>query len=326
MTLADILPKGVRPEDAIIALSAFSAFVTVLAVWYGLLAPHTSTRRVRELAARRDQLRSGMLAPRRRARDRAMSTGFMRRVVHRLNLQRTKQTEIIVRKLARAGWRSNDALVRYLFFKAVLPFVAGAGAAFAFYVLKLTDLTPMLRLGATVGVTLLGAFLPDIFIKNATDKRRDQVRKGLPDALDLMVICAEAGLSLDALLKRVADEFSSSCPELADELSITSLELGFLPDRRQALLNLAQRTDSPGTRGLINSLLQSDKYGTPLAQSLRVLAAEFREERMLRAEEKAARLPALLTVPMIVFILPALFVVVIGPAVLQMIDALRHMY
>lgn len=326
MTLADILPKGVRPEDAITALTALSAFVTVLAVWYGLLAPRTNARRVRELAARRDQLRSGMLAPRRRARDRALSTGLMRRVVHILNLQRTKQTEIIVRKLARAGWRSNDALVRYLFFKAVLPFVAGGAAAFAFYVLKLSDLTPMLRLGATVGITLFGAFLPDIFIKNAADKRRDQIRKGLPDALDLMVICAEAGLSLDAILKRVADEFSSSCPELADELSITSLELGFLPDRRQALLNLAQRTDSPGTRGLINSLLQSDKYGTPLAQSLRVLAAEFREERMLRAEEKAARLPALLTVPMIVFILPPLFVVLIGPAVLEMIDALKNMY
>jgi tight adherence protein C len=266
-----------------------------------------------------------MLAPRRRKREGALSTGFMRQVVVRLNLLRSKQAETLTRKLAQAGWRSNDALVRYLFFKAVLPLAAGAGAVFAFYVLRLYELTPMHRLLATVGVVLFGAFAPDLYVKNAIDKRRDKIRKGLPDALDLMVICAEAGLGLDAILKRVAEEFGTSCPELADELAITSLELSFLPDRRQALLNFASRTDSPGTRGLINSLLQSDKYGTPVAQSLRVLSAEFREERMLRAEEKAARLPAMLTVPMIVFILPPLFIVLIGPAILETIDALSSM-
>lgn len=325
MTLAELLPKGMAPEEAITMLAGFSAFVTVLAVWYGLLAPHTGNRRARELAARREQLRAGMLAPRRRKRDGMLSTGLMRRVVVRLNLLRSKQAETLVRKLAQAGWRSNDALIRYLFFKAVMPLVAGAGAVFAFYVLKIYELAPMTRLAATTGVVLFGAFAPDLFVKNAIDKRRDKVRKGLPDALDLMVICAEAGLGLDAILKRVAEEFGSSCPELADELSITSLELSFLPDRRQALLNFAGRTDSPGTRGLVNSLLQSDKYGTPVAQSLRVLSAEFREERMLRAEEKAARLPAMLTVPMIVFILPPLFIVLIGPAILETIDALSSM-
>ncbi|MGJ0620401.1 MAG: type II secretion system F family protein [Methylocystis sp.] len=325
MTLADFLPDGVNPDDAITMLAGASAFLTVMAVWFGLVAPRTSTRRVRELGARREQLRIGMLAPRRRKRDSGLSTSFMRRVVHKLNLQRNKQTEIIVRKLARAGWRNNDALVRFLFFKAIMPLVAGAAFAFAFYVLKVTDLSPMMRLAATIGATLGGAFAPDIVVKNAIDKRADKIRKGLPDALDLMVICAEAGLSLDALMKRVAEEFGTSCPELADEMSITSLELGFLPDRRQALLNFSARTDSPGTRGLVNSLLQSDKYGTPLAQSLRVLSAEFREERMLRAEEKAARLPALLTVPMIIFILPPLFVVLIGPAVLETMDAMSSM-
>jgi tight adherence protein C len=325
MTLADFLPKGINPDDFIITLAGLSAFLTVMAVWFGLLAPRSSNRRVRELGARREQLRAGMLAPRRRKRETALSTGFMRQVVHKLNLQRTKQTEAIVRKLAQAGWRNNDALIRFLFFKATMPLVVGAAAVFAFYVLKVTELSPMMRLGATLGATLVGAFLPDLVVKNAVDKRRDKIRKGLPDALDLMVICAEAGLSLDAILKRVADEFGTSCPELADELQITSLELGFLPDRRQALLNFAARTNSPNTRGLINGLLQSDKYGTPLAQSLRVLSAEFREERMLRAEEKAARLPAMLTVPMIVFILPPLFVVLIGPAVLETMDALGSM-
>ncbi len=325
MTLADLLPKGVNPDDFIITLAGLSAFLTVMAVWFGLLAPRSNNRRVRELGARREQLRAGLLAPRQRKRDSTISTGLMHRVVHKLNLQRTKQTELIVRKLAQAGWRNNDVLIRFLFFKATMPLVVGAAAAFVFYVLKATELSPLMRLGATLGATIAGAFLPDIVVKNAIDKRRDKIRKGLPDALDLMVICAEAGLSLDAILKRVAEEFGTSCPELADELQITSLELGFLPDRRQALLNFSARTNSPGTRGLVNGLLQSDKYGTPLAQSLRVLSAEFREERMLRAEEKAARLPAMLTVPMIVFILPPLFVVLIGPAVLETMDALGSM-
>ena len=129
-------------------------------------------------------------------------------------------------------------------------------------------------------------------------------------------------LSLDAMLKRVSDEFAMTSPELAEELQLTSLEVGFLPDRRQALQNLNTRTNLPGIRGVVNALIQSDKYGTPLSQSLRVLSAEFREERMLRAEEKAARLPAMMTVPMIIFILPPLFIVLIGPAILRVIDAL----
>jgi len=138
----------------------------------------------------------------------------------------------------------------------------------------------------------------------------------------VVVICTEAGLSLDATLKRVSEEFGAACSALADELALTGLELGFLPDRRQALRNLDLRTNIPGVRGMVNNLLQADKYGTPIAQALRVLSAEFREERMLKAEEKAARLPAMLTVPMIIFILPPLFVVLLGPAVLRTIDAL----
>jgi tight adherence protein C len=144
---------------------------------------------------------------------------------------------------------------------------------------------------------------------------------GLPDALDLFVICTEAGLSLDAAVTRVGREIGGSCPELADELGLTAIELGFLPDRRDALLNLARRVAAPQVRGLVNTLVQTEKYGTPLAQSLRVLAAEFRDTRMMKAEEKAARLPAILTVPMIAFILPPLFVVLLGPAIVQVTKA-----
>jgi tight adherence protein C len=322
--LVNLLPEGVSPEDLFTLMAGISAFLTVLAVWYGLLAKQPGGRRVKEMVAKRDRLRAGLIreAPR---RERLVSTTFMRRVVQRLNLQRSRKAEEISLRLARAGWRSNDALVRYLFFKVTLPIGSGAAAVLVLYVLKMYDLQPMMRLFATMAVIVFGAFLPDILVKNAITKRKDKLRKALPDALDLMVICAEAGLSLDSTLKRVSEEFTRNSPELADELGLTCLELGFLPDRRQALHNLNLRTDQPAIRGLVNSLLQTDKYGTPLAQSLRVLSHEYREERMLRAEEKAARLPALLTVPMIVFILPPLFIVLIGPGILRTIDALRNM-
>ena len=151
-------------------------------------------------------------------------------------------------------------------------------------------------------------------------KRRQALRKGAPDGLDLLVICAEAGLSLDTALNRVAEEIALSAPELADELALTGVELNFLPERRMALDNLARRADLPAIRGVVNTLIQTEKYGTPLSQSLRVLSAEFRDQRMLRAEEKAARLPAILTVPMILFILPTLFIVLVGPAMIDVYD------
>lgn len=321
--LANYLPAGVTPQDVVIYMAAISAFLTVLAVWYGLIVPQQSSRRVKELAQRRDQLRAGVLAPTRR-KNRQASTSFMRQVVTKLNLQRSQRADLITKRLAQAGWRSNDALVRYLFFKAVMPIVMGIVAVVALYGANIYPMENAFKMLATAGAVMFGFMGPDMFIKNAIQKRQTAMRKGLPDALDLMVICAEAGLSLDAMLKRVSEEFAQTSPELAEELQLTSLEVGFLPDRRQALQNLNNRTDMPGIRGVVNALIQSDKYGTPLAQSLRVLSHEFREERMLRAEEKAARLPAMLTVPMIIFILPPLFIVLIGPAILRVMDALGN--
>ena len=320
----DYLPPGVEPEGIVTGMAGLSAFLTVFAVWNTLVKRETGMRRARELASRRATMRDSYLT-KRSQQNKLIATTTMRSIVDRLRLLRSSRADKVQQRLSQAGWRSSDALVRYLFAKVTLPILFGVGAVVMFQWLHIYNLPPMVRLGITVGIVLLGFGVPDIMVKNAVDKRTNKIRKGLPDALDLMVICAEAGLSLDSLLKRVSEEFAKGCPELADELALTSLELGFLPDRRSALVNLLHRNKSPGIRGLVNSLLQSDKYGTPLAQSLRVLAAEFREERMLRAEEKAARLPALMTVPMIVFILPPLFVVLIGPAILKVIDALAKM-
>ena len=155
-------------------------------------------------------------------------------------------------------------------------------------------------------------------------KRSSAIRKGLPDALDLLVICAEAGLTVDAAFQRVARELGRAYPELGDEFTLTAIELGFLSERRQAFENLAQRVKLDAVKGVVTTMVQTEKYGTPLASALRVLSGEFRNERMMRAEEKAARLPAIMTIPLILFILPTLFVVILGPAACSISDAFKH--
>jgi tight adherence protein C len=170
-------------------------------------------------------------------------------------------------------------------------------------------------------MVLAGYKGPDVFIQNLVNKRTDAIRKGLPDALDLLVICAEAGLTVDAAFERVSRELGRAYPELGDEFSMTSIELSFLHERRQAFENLAYRVNLDAVKGVVTTMVQTERYGTPLASALRVLSAEFRNERMMRAEEKAARLPAIMTVPLILFILPTLFVVILGPAGCSIADA-----
>lgn len=319
------LPAGTSIEDVLIIMSALSAGSVAVSIWFTLLYKEPGARRAKMMAAQRTALRGTMVGPRRR-QERLPTIGLMRQVVDRLNLLKSGQAERIAHKLMRAGWRSKDAIIRYLFAKLALPLSFGVLAVFVLYGLDLYDLQPTTKLGVALASVIFGAYLPDILIKNMTQKRQDTIRKSLPDALDLMVICAEAGLSLDATLNRVSREMELACLELADELGLTGLELGFLPDRRKALQNLALRVDLPVVRGVVNTLMQAEKYGTPLAQSLRIMSAESRNERVMKAEEKAARLPALLTVPMIIFILPPLFVVLIGRAILNVMDSFVGMF
>lgn len=325
MNLAAYLPSGLTVQDAITALAGGGMFLTVLLVWQALVVRNPGLRRVKELATRREALRAGITAAPKRAQSRESSINLMRRTVNWLKLMRGKKGQQTAERLARAGWRSRDAVIVFLFMKVAMPIVCGAGGLFLVYGVNLYNLPPMVKLLIAALIVVVGSFAPDLVVKNVADKRRAQVRKGLPDGLDLMVICAEAGLSLDSALSRVARETAEGCPELADELELTSIELGFLPERRAALENLTRRTGLSSMRALVNALLQTEKYGTPLSQSLRVLAAEMRVERLMRAEEKAARLPATLTIPMVLFILPCLFVVLIGPGILDVIDGLMNL-
>ena len=313
-------------EGLIIGLAGLAAFVNVFLLYRVMLERDPRGPRVKAINERVRELREGIARPRaRRQVRRVKSIGVIREVVNSLNLLRTREAEKVALKLMRAGWRSRDALNVYFFLKLSLPFVFGIAALFLLYVVKVGELDSTMRMIVALVAVVVGAYAPEIAVHQRISKRRKALLKGLPDMLDLMVICAESGQSLDAAIARVARELGQSFPELAEELHLTSAELGLLPDRRQALENLNRRTELPGIRAIVNTLFQSEKYGTPLSQSLRVLAAEFRNDRMMKAETKAARLPAILTVPMILFILPPLFIVLIGPAIISAIDNFARM-
>ncbi len=313
-------------EGLIIGLAGLAAFVNVFLLYRVMLERDPRGPRVKAINERVRELREGIARPRaRRQARRVKSIGAIREVVNSLNLLRTREAEKVALKLMRAGWRSRDALNVYFFLKLSLPFVFGIAALFLLYVVKVGELDSTMRMIVALVAVVVGAYAPEIAVHQRISKRRKALLKGLPDMLDLMVICAESGQSLDAAVARVARELGQSFPELAEELHLTSAELGLLPDRRQALENLNRRTELPGIRAIVNTLFQSEKYGTPLSQSLRVLAAEFRNDRMMKAETKAARLPAILTVPMILFIMPPLFIVLIGPAIISAIDNFARM-
>lgn len=322
--MLDNLPLGLAIEDVITLMAGAAAFLTVLAVWNAGLVRDPMRNRVRQLKTRRDSLKADYLAPRRRApvKKAQKGVGFMRQVVTRFNILAAEQQKKVSDQLAQAGIRSKDAVIVFMFFKIVLPILIGIVAFVAIFGFNLVAWPPLMKFAGAVGAMLAASMAPELYVKQLIQKRQDAIRKGLPDALDLLVICAEAGLTLDAALQRVARENERGAPEIADEFSLAAVELGFLPERRQALTNLANRVDLPAIRAVTATLIQAEKYGTPLAHSLRVLSAEFRNERMMRAEEKAARLPAVMTIPLIVFIMPTLFVVLMGPAACSIADNL----
>jgi tight adherence protein C len=319
MNAEDIIEYLTRNDGVVLFSAIISAVMGTLVVYRALLYRDPLADRIESLNSRQRSLKSSLMAPKSRQR-REQSIGFMRDLVKKLNLLRTAEAQKMTILLSRAGYRKNDALVIFLFAKLSLPFLFGGLSVLFIYVLPVFHLEGMMRWLVCLGMVVLGGYGPNIFLKNAIAKREHKIRRGLPDALDLLVICAEAGQSLDAALKRVAAELGNFTPEISDELLLTSIELGLMGDRRTALDNLVQRANIAEIRNVVNALIQTEKYGTALAHTLRVLSAEYRSDRMMKAEEKAARLPAIMTVPMIIFILPPLFVVLIGPAVIEVLD------
>lgn len=312
------------------AVLAASAAVSVLLLLTGTILwwsdRRTRMQRVRAATGQRQGRAAGAVkAAPRNTHFRQSAIAFMRASTRRLSIMKGRQITETKKLLVSGGYRSRDAIVVFTFFKLVAPLVALAAAALYVYGLDPIGKGPMLDAAAVMGAALFGSKLPDLVVRNTRDKRLDSIRKGLPDALDMLVICAEAGLSSDAALKRVVAETGRKASILGEELHQTALELSFMPERRVALENLADRVPVPSMNAFVNTMIQAEKYGTPLARAFKMLSQEQRTERMLRAEEKAGRLPATMTVPMMIFILPALFIVLIGPAVLDILDNFIHM-
>ncbi|MDX3929954.1 MAG: type II secretion system F family protein [Shinella sp.] len=313
-----------------ILLPAFVA-IAVLATIYTLAVPYLERgdldKRMKSVALERDQIRArerarlNAEAMHSRASLRAQNNTSVRQVVERLNLRKALVDDNTVNKLRMAGHRSQNALNIFLFARFVLPFVFLAAGAFVIFYLGYLGKKPMpVRMLATIGIAYLGFYAPNIYISNRITKRQLSIKRAWPDALDLMLICVESGTSTEMAFRRVADEIAMASPELAEELVLTTAELSFLQERRVAYENLGLRTGLDNVKAVTQALIQAERYGTPIAQALRVLAQESRDMRMNEAEKKAAALPPKLTVPMILFFLPVLMAVILGPAGIQVAD------
>ncbi len=306
-------------------LAGIAAFAVLLAIYAALTVKDPMAKRVKALNARREELKAGIVTASAKKRQslvrKTNTTETIKEALASMKVLQTSQLETIQQKLAYAGFRNKDLAVVVIGIRLVAPIVLGLLGAYLFYLSDaFADWGSFKRFGAFTFMLFIGYKGPEIYLKNIANKRTDAIRKGLPDALDLLVICAEAGLTVDAAFTRVSKELGRSYPELGEEFTLTAIELSFLNERRKAFNNLAYRVNLEAVKGVVTTMIQTERYGTPLASALRVLSAEFRNERMMRAEEKAARLPAIMTVPLILFILPVLFVVILGPAACSISD------
>ena len=311
------------PSFLIALLVSVAVFATVFTLLPALGGNQLKTR-MKSVALEREELRAKQRArlaaetDRRRKGLREEQSIGMKSIVERLDLRRALVDEGTLSKLRMAGFRGQNPLTRFLFFRLVLPFIGFALAAVYLFVLGgLPEQPPFVRFFVCILVAYAGFYAPVLYVSNRATKRKQSIQKAWPDSLDLMLICVESGMSVEAAFRRVADEVGTQSVELAEEFVLTNAELSFLQERRQAYENLANRTGLETVKSVSQALIQAERYGTPVAHALRVLANESRDMRMNAAEKKAAALPPKLTVPMILFFLPVLFAVILGPAGIQ---------
>lgn len=311
-----------NPENIIVVLGSAGTFMTIIALTIPFLQRDALSPRLKAVAARREELRQQATAQKAASRrpGRKEAVTAMSTILNRLNLMNQLEDRDLRMKLARAGWRGIAPIVTFVFGRVLLPIVLALGAAFGVFVMDLFQLAVAMKPVVVMASALVGYYVPNVIVKNVTQKRQEAIQLPFPDSLDLMIICVEAGLSLEAAFNRVADEIAQNAPELAEELGLTTAELNFLGDRRQALMNFSDRIGLDEAKAFATSLIQSEQYGTPLTVALRVLSRENRDSRMSRAEQKAGSLPAMLTGPMIVFFLPVVFIVLLGPAIIQIMS------
>jgi tight adherence protein C len=323
MDWVDVLTN---PSNVLAGVTAVVFFATVVTVMRPNFQNSSLESRLKSVATRREELR-------RRSREamagrtpqlRQLDEGVAKRVVDRLQLSRLLEDTNLTDKLAQAGYRGPSAVSRFYFFRFLLPFVMAAAAAIYVYVINGVHAPPMTKFTIVVAALVAGYYAPNIYISNVATKRRESIVAVFPDALDLLLICVESGMSIEAAIQKVSQEVGGSSIELAEELSLLTAELSYLPERRLAYEGLAKRTNHPGVKAVVTAMIQAERYGTPLGTALRVMAKENRDLRLAAAEKKAAALPAQLTVPMILFFLPVLFIIILGPEIIKVSDTLSH--
>ena len=314
---------GMTWGELIPILAGLMMFAVVMFVWINVIEKDDVSKRAKAVRAHKRQVLSSLPQTEKKQRVSLQRENRLTSLVSKFRRRRTEQTANIRNLLALAGFRSNEAIGIYVLAKFLGPVIIVLLAFMLYYATPaLQNLSPLLKFSMLGLAAFVGIALPDSIINFMGRSRQAKIQGALPDALDLMVICTEAGLALEPTFERVAQEMLSTNKEISEELNLTAVELSIMPERSEALNNLLRRTDVPAIESVVSTLNQTERYGTPLAQSFRVLSSDFRDARLLMAEEKAAKLPATLTVPMIGFIFPCLFAVLLGPAVIQTMDTL----
>jgi tight adherence protein C len=310
-----------NPRLLAMMFAAVAAIATVLTLAMPLLANDVLDKRMKSVALEREKIRQRereRLAQGDKLSLRESPRQYMQAVVNRFNLNKWLGQEEAREKLIQAGYRGQAPYVTFLFFRLVSPTLLVSAASFYIFVMGKLDKPLAIKAGILLIAAYIGMQLPYVILKNKIQKRQMSMRRAFPDALDLLLICVESGMSVETAFKRVSDEIGTQSIALAEEFTLTTAELSYLPERRLAYENLARRTNLEGVKSVCVALQQAERYGTPVGQTLRTMAQENRDMRMSEAEKKAAGLPPKLTVPMIIFFLPVLFIVILGPAVIKL--------
>ncbi|MEQ1609248.1 MAG: type II secretion system F family protein [Hyphomonadaceae bacterium] len=314
----------VDPMTLASIFAAVATFATVLTLTAPAFSGDKLATRLKAVANRREELRKrsrAALEGEAKKSIRVKDTSAVKKVVDKLDLAKMLEDPGVLKKLTQAGLRGPKPISVFYFCRFALPLVFGVAAFVYIWFVNNHGLQMQMRIGVVVFAFAAGFYGPNLYLENLITKRRTSIMRAFPDSLDMMLICVESGMSIEGAFARVGEEIGTASAELAEELALTTAELSYLADRRQAYFNLSERTNHPGVKGVAMALVQAEKYGTPMGAALRVMAKENREMRITEAEKKAAALPAKLTVPMIVFFLPVLFLVILGPAFIK-IDAM----
>jgi tight adherence protein C len=318
--MSSLIDQYLDPQILSMVFAAIAAGATVITLAMPLLAPDTLNKRMKAVARERETIRQRereRLAQSSKISLRQSPRAYMKTVVDNLDLNKWLGQEEARALLMQAGYRGQAPYVTYLFFRMAMPIVMLLGGAFYIFIVLDLDYPTLIKVSMCIGAAYFGVYSPNLFLKNAVTRRQVSIKRAFPDALDLLLICVESGMSVEAAFRKVSEEVGSQSVALAEEFTLTTAELSYLPDRRQAYENLAQRTGLDGVKAVCIALQQAERYGTPLGTTLRVLAQENRDMRMSEAEKRAAALPPKLTVPMILFFLPVLFIVILGPAAIR---------